>query len=104
MGQPLYGKPEPSGFKDNAENWLSTASVVARISFANALVAGKVAGVRIDRARFADKDAAAIAHDLLNRDASPETLAAIEKGVGNKPASPGPAIGLVIASPEFQRR
>jgi uncharacterized protein (DUF1800 family) len=104
MGQPLYGKLEPTGFKDNAETWLSTAGVVARISFANALVAGQVPGVRIDKARFAGMDAAAIAHDVLNRDPSPQTLAAIEKGVGSKPSSAGPAIGLVIASPEFQRR
>jgi uncharacterized protein (DUF1800 family) len=104
MGEPLYGKLEPSGFKDNAETWLSTASVVARISFANALVAGQVPGVRIDKARFADMDAAAIAHNVLNRDASPPTLAAIEKGVGSNPSSAGPAIGLVLASPEFQRR
>jgi uncharacterized protein (DUF1800 family) len=104
MGEPLYGKQEPTGFKDAAETWLNTASVVARIAFANALVGGQVPGVRIDKARFAGKDAPAIAHDLLNRDASPATLAAIEKGLGSKPESPGPVIGLVIASPEFQKR
>jgi uncharacterized protein (DUF1800 family) len=104
MGEPLYDKLEPTGFRDNAETWLSTAAVMARISFANAVVNGQVPGVRIDKARFAGKDSAAIAHDVLNRDASPQTLAAIEKGLGTNPASPGPAIGLVIASPEFQRR
>ncbi len=104
MGEPLYGKMEPAGFKDAAETWLNTASVVARISFANALVAGKVPGVKVDAARFADKDAAAIAHDLLGRDAAPQTLAAIAKGLGDKPENPGPVIGLVLGSPEFQRR
>ena len=104
MGQPLYGKLEPSGFKDGAETWLSTANLMARIGFANALGAGEVPGVKVDTTRFAGMDAAAIAHDLLNRDPSPQTLSAIEKGVGDKPASPGSAIGLVISSPEFQRR
>jgi len=104
MGEPLYGKLEPSGFRDGAETWLSTANLMARINFANALAAGQVAGVKVDTRRFADKDAAAIAHDLLNRDPSPETMAAIQKGMGDKLASPGPTVGLVISSPEFQRK
>ena len=104
MGEPLYGKVEPSGFKDGSETWLSTANLMARINFANALAAGSVAGVKVDTKRFADKDAAAVAHDLLNRDASAETLAAIEKGVGEKAANPGSVVGLVLSSPEFQRR
>jgi len=101
MGEPLYGKLEPTGFKDGTETWLSTANLMARINFANALAAGNVPGVKLDTSRFADKDAAAIARDLLHRDASPETLAAILKASSDKP---GPTVGLVISSPEFQRR
>jgi uncharacterized protein (DUF1800 family) len=104
MGEPLYSKLEPTGFKDSADTWLSTASVMARIGFANALVAGQVPGVKVDIKRFAGKDAAAIAHDLLDRNASPQTMAAIDRGLEGKPASPGSIMGLVIASPEFQRR
>jgi uncharacterized protein (DUF1800 family) len=104
MGEPLYGKIEPTGFKDGSETWLSTANLMARINFANALAAGQVPGVKVDTARFAGKDPAQIAHDLLNRDASPETLAAIEKGLGGKPASPAKTVGWVIGSPDFQRR
>jgi uncharacterized protein (DUF1800 family) len=104
MGEPLYGKLEPTGFKDGAEVWLSTANLMARIGFANTLAAGKVPGVKMDTTRFADKDPAAIAHDLLNHDAAPQTLAALEKGAANKPASPATTVGLVISSPEFQRR
>ena len=104
MGEPLYGKLEPTGYRDTADAWLSTASVMARINFANALAAGQVAGVKVDTARFGEKDAASIAHDLLHRDASPQTLAAIERGLAGKPASPAVIMGLVISSPEFQRR
>ena len=32
------------------------------------------------------------------------SLAAIERGLRGKPASPGPIMGLVVSSPEFQRR
>ena len=77
---------------------------MARINFANALSAGNVPGVKIDSARFADKDPAAIAHDLLNREPSPQMLAAIQKGMGDKPASPASMVGLIISSPDFQRR
>ncbi len=58
MGEPLYGKLDPNGFKEGAETWLSTANLMARINFANALAAGNVPGVKLDAARFADKDAA----------------------------------------------
>jgi uncharacterized protein (DUF1800 family) len=104
MGEPLYGKLEPTGYKDAAEMWLSTANVMARIGFANALAEGQVPGVKVDTARFGGKEAAAIAHDLLNRDASPQTLAAIGKGLEGKEASPAQVMGLVMSSPEFQRR
>jgi uncharacterized protein (DUF1800 family) len=104
LGEPLYGKLEPSGYKDTADAWLSTANVMARINFANALAAGAVPGVKVDTARFGGKDAAAIAHDVLERDASQQTLAALERGLGSNPATPGPIVGLVMSSPEFQRR
>ena len=104
MGEPLYGKLEPTGFKEGSETWLSTANLMARINFANALSAGTVPGVKIDPARFAEKDPAAIAHDLLNREPSPQVLAALQKGMGDKPASAVSMVGLIISSPDFQRR
>ena len=50
MGEPLYGKEAPNGYKDTRETWLSTAGVMARIEFADALVNGRIPGVR-DRQR-----------------------------------------------------
>jgi uncharacterized protein (DUF1800 family) len=112
MGEPLYGKLEPTGYKDSAETWLSTANVISRIGFANALGAGQVPGVKVDPAKwavndpskFVARDPAEIAHDLLGRSASPQTLSAIDRGIEGKPATPGMIVGLVISSPEFQRR
>jgi uncharacterized protein (DUF1800 family) len=49
MGQPIYGYQAPTGFPDRAEMWVSSGSIVNRINFAFALVAGRLAGVRIDR-------------------------------------------------------
>jgi uncharacterized protein (DUF1800 family) len=104
MGEPLYEKQEPTGYKDTAETWLSTAGVMARISLGTALATGRVAGVTLDASRFAGKDPAAIAHDLLHRDPSPETMGAIAKGLEGKQPKPETVVGLVISSPEFQRR
>jgi uncharacterized protein (DUF1800 family) len=104
MGEPLYSKESPNGYKDTGEAWLSTAGVMARIEFAHALVNGQVPGVQVDNSRFAGKDAAAIGRQLLNRDPSEQTLAAIEQGLQGRQPVPGMIAGLVISSPEFQRR
>jgi uncharacterized protein (DUF1800 family) len=104
MGEPLYGKESPNGYKDTRDAWLSTAGVMARIEFADALVNGRIPGVPVDSARFAGKDAAAISRELLHRDPSPQTLAAIEQGLQGRQPAPGLIAGLVISSPEFQRR
>ena len=77
---------------------------MARVEFANALANGLIPGVRVDRSRFAGKDAAAISHELLHRDLSAQTLAAIEQGLRGRQPAPGLIAGLVISSPEFQRR
>ena len=104
MGEPLYGKESPNGYKDSADAWLSTANVMARIDFARILSNGQIPGVQVDAGRFAGKDAAAIGRELLYREPSEQTLAAIERGLQDKAANPGFIASLVISSPEFQRR
>jgi len=104
MGEPLYGKEAPSGYKDAAEAWLSTANVMARIGFADALANGKLKGVKVNVGQWEGKSVKEIARDLLNRDPSEQTLAAIEKGLEGRQANPGLIAGLIISSPEFQRR
>jgi uncharacterized protein (DUF1800 family) len=104
MGEPLYGKEPPTGYRDVADAWLSTANVMARIEFAGALAAGKVPGVKLDLSRFAASDVASIARALLNRDPSEQTLSAIDKALQGKPPAPGLVASVVLSSPEFQRR
>jgi uncharacterized protein (DUF1800 family) len=104
MGEPLYAKESPNGYKDTSEAWLSTANVIARIDFARALASGQISGAPVDASRFAGKDAAAIGRELLRHDASGQTLEAIEQGLQGKPPDPGLIASLVIGSPEFQRR
>ena len=104
LGEPLYGKVEPTGYPNTGEAWLNTASLLGRITFATALTNGQIAGVKLNGPELEGKDAAAVARELLGRDASSQTLEAMAKGLQGKEPSPKLLSGLVISSPDFQRR
>jgi uncharacterized protein (DUF1800 family) len=104
LGEPLYGKLEPTGYSNTGDAWANTAGIMGRINFAGALTTGQVAGVKVDSSRFNFKDPSAVARALLSTPASPSTLAAIEKGAQGTEATPSLLASLVIGSPDFQRR
>jgi uncharacterized protein (DUF1800 family) len=104
LGEPLYGKLEPTGYPNTGDAWANTAGIMGRINFAGALTAGQVAGVTVDSSRFNFKDPASVAKALLSTPPSPATLAAIEKGAQGTEATPSLLASLVIGSPDFQRR
>jgi uncharacterized protein (DUF1800 family) len=108
LGEPLYAKVEPNGYPNTGDAWLSTSGILGRMNFSNALAAGQISGVQVDSSRLtgpsAEKDQAAIARNLLGRDASRQTLAAIEKGLEGKNQNPPLIASLVLGSPDFQRR
>jgi uncharacterized protein (DUF1800 family) len=51
LGQPLYRKQEPTGYPNSGDEWLNSASLVARMNFAVQLAENRLAGVKIDPAR-----------------------------------------------------
>jgi uncharacterized protein (DUF1800 family) len=104
LGQPLYGKVEPTGYPNTGEAWTNTASVLGRINFATALLGGPMPGVKVDMSRFNFKDPSVVASDLLSTAPTPQTLASIEKGIQSKEATPSLITSLVLSSPDFQRR
>jgi uncharacterized protein (DUF1800 family) len=104
LGQPLYGKVEPTGYPNTAEGWTNTSGVLGRINFSTALSAGQIPGIKIDMSRFNFKDPATVAAELLSGAPSAQTLAAIEMGVKDKEATPSLLTNLVLSSPDFQRR
>ncbi len=104
LGEPLYNKLEPTGYPNTGEGWLNTAGLLGRMNFATALVSGQIPGVKLDSSRWDGKDAATIAREVLGREASPQTLAAIEQGIQGKELTPRMLMGLAISSPDFQRR
>ncbi len=99
LGEPLYSKVEPNGYPLKGDGWLGTADLLGRLSFASQLVAGQVPGVKVDATRWDGKDATAISHDLLGRNAAPETLSVISSDMAPKSLA-----ALIIGSPEFNRR
>jgi len=104
LGQPLYGKIEPTGYPNTGEAWTNTASVLGRINFATALFSGSFPGVKVELSRFNYKEPSAVAGDLLGTAPSLQTIASIEKGVQDKEATPSLLSTLVVSSPDFQRR
>ncbi len=85
LGEPLYGKLEPTGYPNTGDAWTNTSSILGRINFATALAAGQIPGVKVNVSTLNFKPPAAGASELKNP--TPSTLAA-----------------LAISSPDFQRR
>jgi uncharacterized protein (DUF1800 family) len=104
MGEPLYQKESPNGFKDSADTWLSTASVTARIRFAEALAEGKIPGVKVDFSHYAAKDRVEIARAILGREPAASTWNAMISGPAGDNMTAVETATLMLSSPDFQRR
>jgi len=104
LGEPLYRKQEPTGYSNINSDWVSSAALLARMNFALQLAENHVPGVKVDARQISDQPAAA-ARTLLGRNPSPQTQAGIQKALTEqKQKTPGLVAGLVIGSPDFQRR
>jgi uncharacterized protein (DUF1800 family) len=104
LGQPLYGKVEPTGYPNTGESWARTSGLLGRINFATALSSGQIAGIKPDISRFNFKAPAVVASEILNNPASAVTLEAMEKGIQGREVTPSMLTTIVLGSPEFQRR
>jgi len=54
MGMPLYGAVPPTGYKWDAEDWVSTGALVERMNFALALASNKLPGITVEWAPDVD--------------------------------------------------
>ncbi len=101
LGEPLYRKVEPTGYSSANAEWTNSAALLARMNFGLALAQNKVPGLKVDTSRFEKlSDPQSIARSVLFTDSTAETQAAIAKDS----KQPAKVAGLVIGSPEFQRR
>jgi uncharacterized protein (DUF1800 family) len=103
LGQPLYGKAEPTGYANTSDVWAGSAGLLGRINFATALVSGQIPGVTVDLSRFSGKPAD-VAREFMGAAASSDTLETIEEGLKTGAESPAALATLLVASPEFQKR
>lgn len=109
LGEPLYRKQEPTGYSNINTEWVNSAALLGRMNFALNLAQNRVPGVKVDASRLPE-DPVQIGRRLMSADVSPQTKASIEKALKNEqtknPRQQGPALlaGLVLGSPDFQRR
>ncbi len=125
MGMPLYGAQPPTGYSMKAETWVNSAALLSRMNFALALGTGRMRGVSFDADRILpggkvpqDRAGAlaALETSLLAGDVSKNTHDTILKQMDDpqitgmraddaaRPPNLGVLAGLLMGSPEFQRR
>lgn len=120
MGMPLYGAQPPTGYKTNAETWVNSSALLNRMNFALALAAGKLPGVTVPADSLLAGDSmnepaetlVQLENSLLAGDVSKQTSDTIMKQltapqlVSDPPRPVNTALitGLLMGSPEFQRK
>lgn len=106
MGMPLYLQLAPTGYKDTAEEWISTSSLLERMNFALDLAGGGIRGVRLDAPRPGEPAASldTVAARLLPGGLSENSKKTLEAEASRPGSEPTRVVGLVLGSPEFQRR
>jgi uncharacterized protein (DUF1800 family) len=122
MGMLPYGMMPPTGYSMKADTWVNSSALLGRMNFALGLTSGKVRGVSIDATQLAQgaSDAshalARLEGSLLSGDVSRETHETISKQLEDpkitqrrlddpsRPPNVGAIAGLILGSPEFQKR
>jgi uncharacterized protein (DUF1800 family) len=125
LGMPLYGMQPPTGYSMKADAWVNSSALLGRMNFALTLTAGKHKGVQVSPERaFSTATApsdplqtlAVLETNLLDGDVSKQThdtIAArledpkIAQRKLDDPAHPpnvATIAGLILGSPEFQKR
>jgi hypothetical protein len=118
MGMPLYGALPPTGYSMKADSWVSSSALLNRMNFALGLTGGRVRGVKVDAVELAgglpapaDVSIAlsTMESKLLAADVSKQThdsIVAQIEAPGNPARAPdaGTIAGLLLGSPEFQKR
>jgi uncharacterized protein (DUF1800 family) len=127
MGMMPYGMQPPTGYSMKADVWVNSSALLGRMNFALGLAAGKIRGVKIDSAAGPAAGAseltpdpqqtlAALENSLLSGDISKQTHDTISKQLDDpkisqrrlddprRPPNVAAITGLILGSPEFQRR
>ena len=124
MGMPLYGMQPPTGYSMKADAWVNSSALLNRMNFALTLGSGRLPGTSLDQQALlhgtepSDGEAALdlLEKDILAGDVSQQTHAVMVKQLNDptvtqrkfddprRPPNVGAIAGLIMGSPEFQRR
>jgi uncharacterized protein (DUF1800 family) len=117
LGQVPYLSSAPTGYPATSAEWTNSGAMLNRMNFALALAAGRIDGVTVDAARFrpalretgSQARVAALARTLMPAGGDPRLLATIAADVDRQAQADGTAaaaraLGLLLGSPDFQRR
>src|SRR6266403_3814751 len=124
IGQPLYQCEPPTGYSNKADAWVNTGALLNRMNFSLALTGNRLRGTQVNMETLLGDRAAADPHATLNRavqallggQLSQQTRETLEKQLADpqilqaslddpmKQVNAAMIAGLVLGSPEFQRR
>lgn len=124
LGMPLYGSQPPTGYSMKAAAWISSSALLGRMNFAIRLTAGRIKGVQIPPPPALHSDGmvdperilASLENALLEGDVSKQTHGTIAAQLDDpsisrrrlddeaRPPDVSVMQGLLLGSPEFQRR
>jgi uncharacterized protein (DUF1800 family) len=129
IGEPLYRCQPPTGYKDDAATWVNTGALLSRLNFALTLATNKLRGASVDlTARLGDDmgtdparamdrvvdvflggQISANSRATLEKDSSDPQVLNAKLGESIRQSATqhmdiGVMTGLVLGTPEFQRR
>jgi len=124
IGQPLYQCEPPTGYSDKADAWVNTGALLSRMNFSLALTSNRLRGAQVNIDSLFGSETAADPHATLDRaiqlllggPASQQTRDTLEMQLDDpqilqatlddkvKQVNSAMIAGLVLGSPEFQRR
>jgi hypothetical protein len=117
-----YGMQPPTGYSMKADTWVNSSALLGRMNFALGLAAGKMRGISLDSRQLAsgasDPESALtmLEGSLLAGDVSKQTHDTIRKQLEDpqisqrrfddapRPPNVAAITGLILGSPEFQKR
>ncbi len=103
LGQPLYRKVEPTGYSTRNAEWINSSALLGRMNFALSLAANKLPGSKTAIDGGATQDA--LEKSLVPSGLSTASRESLSKALEQeKTVKPEVIAGLLLGSPEFQRR
>ncbi len=131
MGMPLYGMQPPTGYSMKAETWVNSSALLGRMNFALALANGKLKGIptapsivlgegiasgqphtpadaqdalaAFEKA-YLDGTVSQQTHDAIMKQLDDPQITGRKLDDGTRPPNLGAIAGLILGSPEFQKR